>query len=519
MYILRCNLINIIKQFNFIIMSRINLNIQTTTESDDIKENNCVHIKSKAIDTFLKNLSIIKIKELSNRFKPIEIQGKVSHKKFINLMNEIFGDSYIYQPLYELIFSRFKRIKCSVLSNREKSFMTKIISDDEISAYDICCALSIFITCDFKEKLRLLFDLTDIDDDGYLNEEEIIRLITTLNYLFCNEEKPIPSDSTIINQSLANIRIKENLDMLMYNPGELKKVLTSDFYVDFNTFYEKLTNIPFYKFKIIPCFVNFRDCLNVNKKEVGIVVNQNMKDDFINISNDILPSIKLSPNKNEDLKFKYPSRKFTIKDNVLNDYTNRSKPRNLKKYSIIIPTFRIKKNVNNYNNSSSLNTNANSITENASINKSSTPAETNDKPPQNKVPIRNRFSMRNLIFKNMQERREITCNYEHIHNMEIHPAIIKVMNNSDINVNKVSPKNYAKKYNYIKRPALYKEIMKKHYRYLTNNEVLSEIEMLSNKHKGEEFNVQVLNEVASEINQKGVFMRNHLHLYHYYSLL
>jgi hypothetical protein len=34
--------------------------------------------------------------------------------------------------------------------------------------------------------------------------------------------------------------------------------------------------------------------------------------------------------------------------------------------------------------------------------------------------------------------------------------------------------------------------------------------MLSNKHKGEEFNVQVLDEVDSEVNQKGLFMRNHL---------
>ena len=34
--------------------------------------------------------------------------------------------------------------------------------------------------------------------------------------------------------------------------------------------------------------------------------------------------------------------------------------------------------------------------------------------------------------------------------------------------------------------------------------------MLSNKHKGEEFNVQVLDEVDSEVNQKGIFMRNHL---------
>jgi hypothetical protein len=108
-------------------MSIIKTIIQATNDIEDIKITNYDHIKPKAIDNFLKMLCVLKIKELSNRFKAVEIQGKVSHKKFMNLMNEIFNDSYIYQSLYELIFSRFKLMKCSVLSHKEKSFMTKII--------------------------------------------------------------------------------------------------------------------------------------------------------------------------------------------------------------------------------------------------------------------------------------------------------------------------------------------------------------------------------------------------------
>lgn len=54
----------------------------------------------------------------------------------------------------------------------------------------------------------MLFGLLYINEDGYLHEEEIIRLITTLNYIICHEEKPIPSDS-IINQSVEILKLKE----------------------------------------------------------------------------------------------------------------------------------------------------------------------------------------------------------------------------------------------------------------------------------------------------------------------
>ena len=498
-------------------MSVVNSIVQSLTDSDDIKINSYDHIKPKAIENFLKMLSVSKIKELSNKFKPIEVQGKVSHKKFINIMNELFVDSYMYHSLYELIFSRFKLLKCSVLSHREKSFMTKIISEDEISAYEICCALTIFITCDFKEKLKLLFDLTDIDEDGYLNEEEIVRLISTLNYLFCNEEKQIPSNSTIINQSLANIRIKENLNMLMFKPGELKKVLKTDIYVDFDTFYERLSRIPFYKFKIIPTFVNFRNCLNVDKQEQGIDVNRKIKDEFIKISTDILSSIKITPNKNEDLKFKYPPKRN--KDNVFNsDYVNANKQRNVKRETQI-PKLNLQKLSRPFVKTSTLNTNANTITENASSNRATIPNETIDRPYQPRrgsVAMRYKQSMRSLIFKSMQDKQGITCNYEKIRNIEIYPALIKVFtsrtegNEADNNDLSIYGNGYERKYHFLKRPLMNKDLTKKHYRYLTNNELLSEIEILSNRNKGEEYNEKMMVDIHSDVKEEALTMRNHL---------
>ena len=500
-------------------MSIIKTIIQATNDIEDIKITNYDHIKPKAIDNFLKMLCVLKIKELSNRFKAVEIQGKVSHKKFMNLMNEIFNDSYIYQSLYELIFSRFKLMKCSVLSHKEKSFMTKIISEDEISAYEICCALAIFIKCEFKEKMKLLFDLTDIDEDGFLNEEEIIRFITTLNYLFCHEEKPIPVSSTIINQSLANIKIKESLDMLMHEPGELKKLLNSEIYIDFEMFYERLTKIPFYKFKVIPCFVNFRTCLNVDKQEQNIVVTKRIRDDFVKVSNELLTSIKLTPNENQDLKFKYPSRKLPNKE--LNDNTNNNthtnsnrKNTNTKKVSIKINSNNIINNNNKpiTNNTSSLNTNANTINSNTTPNVVSIPTEQSVTRRKSTAVMRFKSSMRNLIFKGMQDKHGITCYYNKVRNMEIYPAVIKVIDDRKNTVYDNTPyeTDYARRLNHFKQKEMYKELMKKHYRYLTKSEILSEIEMLSNKHKGEEYNEQMMIDINVDVGEEAAKMRNSL---------
>ena len=477
-------------------MSIIKTIIQAANELEETKITNYDHIKPKAIDRFLNMLTIPKIKELSNKFKPIEIQGKVTHKKFINLMNEIFEDTYMYHPLYELIFKRFKLMKCSILSNKEKTFITKIISEEEISAYEICCALTIFIKCEFKDKVKLLFELTDIDEDGFLNEEEIIRLITTLNFLFCHEEKPISVGSTIINQSLANIRVKESLDMLMYTPGELKKVLNSEIYIDFETFFERLTRIPFYKFKIIPCFVNFKDCLNVDKQEKGIAVNRKLRDDFVKVSNDILTTVKLSPNKNEELKFKYPSRKIPNKEILT---TNNNEKLNNKK--LIIKT--------NQKTISTLNTNATTI--HTSPNSNTIPNDDTTRRKSNAV-FKFKSTMKNLISKGIQDRNGITCNYSKIRNMEIYPALIKIIDDkktiTDSNLQYES--GYAQKYKHVKNTDTYKDILKKHNRYLTKTEILSEIEGMSNRHRGEEFNEKIMKDVKLDVAEEAAKMRNYL---------
>ena len=50
----------------------------------------------------------------------------------------------------------------------------------------------------------------------------------------------------------------------------------------------------------------------------------------------------------------------------------------------------------------------------------------------------------------------------------------------------------------------------KHYGYLTKNEILSEIEMLSNKHKGEEYNEKMMIDINVDVGEEAAKMRNSL---------
>lgn len=139
-----------------------------------------------------------------------------------------------FDPVFDLIFKRFKSVKYDIKSesvkcenttnnlhtktNLEKDiyYVNDIGQEEkEIDVYEIAIALSIYIKCDFKEKIKLLFDITDVDEDGYINETEIRYMITTVNFIFSDEESLIGSNSTIVNQSLANIKSQQIFNKIM----------------------------------------------------------------------------------------------------------------------------------------------------------------------------------------------------------------------------------------------------------------------------------------------------------------
>ena len=262
-------------------------------------------IPDSYLEDFQIKLSIPKIKTLYQKFQLHEKQGLITHDYYISCMKSVFGDnsmkSFYLEEIYELIFLRFREIKCIIKNNKTVFYITNFIEEKVINSYNLACALGIFAKISFENKLKLIFFLTDTDEDNFLNREDIENMIKTINYLFCEEENIINTNSTILTQSLMNIKINSILKELFYNPGDLYEVLEKEQYITFDIFYECIKKIPDYKYKLIPCFINFKKCLYNIPKEKIIHVNNKYKKDFININsyitneqnNDYVPFNKL----------------------------------------------------------------------------------------------------------------------------------------------------------------------------------------------------------------------------------
>ena len=97
-------------------MSFLSSIIQKKIDQEEQKQT--LAIKEQIYDIFIDSLSVEKVKILSNKLKENESHGCISHKKYLVSMQETFGNSHSHTQLYELIFSRFKVLKCSLLNQR-----------------------------------------------------------------------------------------------------------------------------------------------------------------------------------------------------------------------------------------------------------------------------------------------------------------------------------------------------------------------------------------------------------------
>ena len=251
---------------------------------------------------FQKMLTVSKIKEFTDHCKQKEIDSikrnmRLKKPIFFQIMKITFPSEEDFSPLFEQIFNRFKVFKAEIRCQNHKNdnyFLGKILPEEEIDIYDICCALACFVKCDFENKIKLLFDITDIDDDGYVNENEVKKMIYSINYLFCDENCSNKNDSSIVSQSIASLNALKGIRMLLKYPGNLEKVLYEEKYINFQQFFNSILKVFNYKYDLIPLFVTLKKCLLTVKKEKQFEIKARNYNDFAFISNEIVSSIKLN---------------------------------------------------------------------------------------------------------------------------------------------------------------------------------------------------------------------------------
>ena len=256
--------------------------------------------ESELYDEFIQYLTIAKFKEFAENCKKREMENvkhdmRLKKSQFIQIMKSSFLSADKFTKLYEKIFNRFKLLKAEV--NRDHKiensyFISRIFSEEEIDIYEISCALACFVKCYFTEKLKLLFDLTDIDDDGFISDNEIRKLIFTVNLLFYDEAHPSCTGSTILSNSLASIRAKKSFNMIMKHPGNLSEIIQEEKYIHFEQFKSAVEKVYKYKFDLMPLFISLKQAIKTKRGEKEINIKYETFHEYGKISNDIVSEIK-----------------------------------------------------------------------------------------------------------------------------------------------------------------------------------------------------------------------------------
>ena len=215
---------------------------------------------------------------------------KITKHTFMKVFQKIFSLDQNYIDLYELFYKRFKNNKCifKTEKNKENYILCDITSTEDIDIYNIEIALIVFHKCDFFKKIKIIFEITDYDDDGLISENEIKKIIFTINNLFPRDVNQLNSNSYLISQSLSNIFANNIYRSIMFFPGNLAPIIHKEKYVNFKTLMKAIIKIKNYKYNIIPLYVNIKNCLLEEKKEIEFDMNNNIINDFISISYELI---------------------------------------------------------------------------------------------------------------------------------------------------------------------------------------------------------------------------------------
>ena len=415
--------------------------------------------------SFQRSLTEEKIKKLYLQLKQYEKKGYVIYPRYLISMKKIFdpelptsknqdidnsqnisissesessekSNQNCFDELYDLIFKRFREIKCIIKNNKNIFYLTDFKKENYINSYNLVCALSIFLISCFENKIKLLFNLSDVDEDGYLNKKEIELMIVTINQLFGEEVSTINTNSSILSQSLTNIKVNNILYELLYGEGNLyNKLLEEKNYIAFDKFYECIKNIKNYKYKIIPCYVNFKDCLFSYRKEKMINVKEKYKKDFIDVSSALVLELKKNINFENYKKLSLNNLNEVIVPIKINKNEYVHKQNKFKKLKVNASPEKFRRSIKNRQFFVKSDRSLKELMKNSTI--------FDENGENNKNKANSVINEENLSRKHLSVQYAFQANFSDIKNIEVEPGIINFLPN-EISKNDDSNKNNNK---------------------------------------------------------------------------
>lgn len=134
----------------------------------------------------------------------------------------------------------------------------------------------------YERKLELVFDLTDVDEDGCLSPDEIFRMIEGIERIFAKENSDIKLDSRILQEELSREKAIRKYDWAMKSVGQLEsRCMKEDGLVTFQEFNEVLIKMPMLRSEFLPRYTDLKSVLRNACTEPLLQVSDERLEDFL----------------------------------------------------------------------------------------------------------------------------------------------------------------------------------------------------------------------------------------------
>lgn len=194
-------------------------------------------------------------------------------------MIEVFK-SNAEKSLLKLLYQRFKPMKFSE-DGKELD-----MDNEEMVIIDLLIALALLsrIVSKYNDKLRIIFNFWDDDEDHCMRPDEILIMIQRLERIFCKECSQINLESQLLLQSIADKRAETKFHYIIQvirRKNNSHKVDDGDELITYGEFYEAVKSKPDYYKQILPRTLNIEDVLLCKKTEEIYKISDLSYDDFV----------------------------------------------------------------------------------------------------------------------------------------------------------------------------------------------------------------------------------------------
>mmetsp|Transcript_8202 Transcript_8202/g.16157 ORF Transcript_8202/g.16157 Transcript_8202/m.16157 type:complete len:334 (-) Transcript_8202:1994-2995(-) len=151
-----------------------------------------------------------------------------------------------------------------------------------IDLHDIVIVLTILAKLSDETKLRLVFELTDVDEDGCLSPDEIGRMFEVIERVLNRENSDIKIKSKVLLDQISKDRARRKYDWAMKTVGNLEdKCKKEEGLVTFQEFSDALSKVPNLLNSFLPRYTNLKDVLASPQAEKEYFVSNLYRDDFV----------------------------------------------------------------------------------------------------------------------------------------------------------------------------------------------------------------------------------------------